>query len=426
MAQAEPTENSAWSEWRVHWRIVLAAAAGVGVCSLHYYALGAFMLPLQEEFGWSRAEISSGLLMTSFGMLIAGPLFGTLADRWSARKLALSGLALYCVALGLLGTVGSSLWSWYCAWAFLALAQGVAGFVVWTLVVASAFNRHRGLALALTMGGTAMASTIAPPLAHAIIAGFGWRVALWSLAAGGFLVAFPLAWRYFHDPRLEKGRPHAAPASRPQLSGLTFPQACKTRQFWQIIVSVAIMSCGVSALIVHLVPMLSDRGATPARAAAMAAMIGPSMFAGRLLSGVLLDRFPGSVVAAAFLLAPAAACRLLLGFDGEGWHGFLVAGLAGFTAGAEVDLIAYIASRYFGMRSYGAIYGLFGGVFAFGSGLAPLLAGAVFDHAGSYAPILSMLTPVMLFASFLMLTLGRYAHQPAPETGASPSAPLHI
>ncbi|MCK9564309.1 MAG: hypothetical protein M0R02_16465, partial [Bacteroidales bacterium] len=161
---------------------------------------------------------------------------------------------------------------------------------------------------------------------------------------------------------------------------------------------------------VHFVPILTDGGADPLSAAGMASLIGIFSIVGRLATGLLLDRFPGHFVGAAACLLPIVASALLL-FDGTNPISQALAAIAlGLTLGAEVDVIAYLATRHFGLRNFGALYGALVMALAMGTAFGPLAAGAVFDHFGSYAEFLILAAGLMTVSAISLLSLG---HPPA-------------
>jgi cyanate permease len=160
----------------------------------------------------------------------------------------------------------------------------------------------------------------------------------------------------------------------------------------------------VAGLIIHLVPMLIDRGMPPARAAGMAASIGLAVIASRVVVGWMFDRFHAPYVAAVFLAMPIGSC-LLLGLGGPVLPAALMLGLA---AGAEVDMLAFFTSRYAAMRNYGATYGVILGVFCLGAALGPMLVGASVDATGGYRAALIASALGLLMVVALVSRLGPY------------------
>jgi MFS family permease len=409
-AQAGP------SEWRAGAWVVLTAAAGVAMSSFIYYSLGAFIKPLQAAFGWSRGEITASLLICNFGSMITVPFYGALADRIGVRRVALFGVVLYCVAICSVGLSGPDRITWYLAWAFVAVVQGSCSFMIWTMAVTSRFDRSRGMALALCACGSGVCSAVLPSIITMLIARFGWRGGYIAMGLFGLVMVMPLAYFFLHDAG-DFGR--RGNKNREGVDGMSVVAAVRTSQFWKLAVTILILSATVSALNIHLQPMFIDRGLSAAKAALVVGMIGPSLIGGRLISGWALDRFAGRWVAAGFILAPVMSYLLLLQASStKAYLMYVITVLNGLACGAEIGLIAFLTSRYFGMKQYGTIYGIIGGVFMFGAGVAPTIAGEIYDATGSYHLLLVTAPILLLLAAILMATLGPY---PASLTATSAS-----
>jgi predicted MFS family arabinose efflux permease len=158
---------------------------------------------------------------------------------------------------------------------------------------------------------------------------------------------------------------------------------------------------------VHFVPILTDRGADPLAAAGIASLVGIFSIFGRLGTGLLLDRFPANWVGATVFLLPILACALLF-FDGaNSFSQGLAAAIFGLTVGAEVDVIAYLVSRHFGLKNFGVFSGAMIGALALGVAFGPLGAGAAFDRYGSYAQFLMLTMVFMAISSIALATLSR-------------------
>lgn len=181
-----------------------------------------------------------------------------------------------------------------------------------------------------------------------------------------------------------------------------------SRGFWLLAFGVCCISLSENGALAHLAPMLNGRGMSLANAALITSILGGSSLAGRLLLGWLLDFLEGSHIAAVSLLFAGAGIYLLahaLTFPAAG----VAALISGLGFGCELDLIPYMLRRYFGLRSFSALYGSVYCVFAIAGGLAPLLLGRFFDATGSYTGILSLFAALTVAAGFVMLALPKYA-----------------
>jgi MFS family permease len=170
----------------------------------------------------------------------------------------------------------------------------------------------------------------------------------------------------------------------------------------------------INGTITHVVALLTDRGIGLALATGALSGTGLALILGRILSGWCLDRFWGPYVAVGFFVLPMVGIATLASGAG-GMAPLLGAALCGLGIGAEVDLMAFFVSRYFGLRDYAKIYGTMFAVFSFGVGVGPALSGSSFDLYRSYTPIF-MVYEIMLAASCaIFLRLGPYPYPAEAE-----------
>lgn len=375
------------------WPLVLAAALaiGVGTMGIGFYSLGLFVKPLQAEYGWSRAAVSGAATFQQFGIFLSAPLVGWLADRWGARPIALASFIATPLALLLLSRTGNSVFAWDALWLLVSLAGAGTTPAIWARIVSLRFDHARGLALGLMLMGTGTAAILAPALLGPIFAQSGWRTAVLVMASATLLVGLPASLLVGTADR---------PASGTRARG----RFEANRQTLMLLLIAFLLGLIVAGLIVHLVPMLVDRGMTAADAAQVAAGVGVAVLVARLVVGYLFDRFHAPYVAALFLLSPVAAALLL-------WNGgpvVLAALMLGLAAGAEVDMLAYFTGRYAALANYGATYGGVLGVFCLGAGLGPMLFGKAYDSLGGYNTALLGSAAVLAVVVALIATLGRY------------------
>lgn len=392
-AMAHGLTSEARRELAAGWPVILAAALaiGVGIMGIGFYSLGLFVQPLQAEFGWSRAEVSGAAASQQFGIFLSAPLVGWLADRWGARPIAIASFMATPVALIALSRVGNSVIAWDVLWLLVSLAGAGTTPAIWARIVSLRFDHSRGLALGLMLMGTGTAAMLAPALLGPILADEGWRTAVLVMAGATLLIGLPASLIVGTADR---------PAPGERLRG----RFEANRQTLTLLAIAFLLGLIVAGLIVHLVPMLVDRGMAQADAARMAAAVGVAVLVARLVVGYLFDRFHAPYVAALFLLSPVIAALLLLGGGPV-----LIAALAlGLAAGAEVDMLAYFTGRYAALRNYGATYGGVLGLFCLGAGLGPMLFGKAYDAFGGYDAALSLSAAALLVVVGMIATLGRY------------------
>ena len=394
-------------EFRRGWPVLVAAALGTafGASPIPFNSAGPFTRPLAEEFGWGRGDIQLALFWFTAAVVLTVPFIGGLADRIGVRKVAIGTLALFGITFAALAFTPASLFAFYLLWVLMGALGGGSTPVTWTRAVNSWFVHNRGLALALTLMGTGVTAAFLPSLATWLIEHYGWRKAFIGISLLPLAVALPVVIWLFREPEAKDAHELIAPPSR---LGVTVGQALRDYRFWVIAVSILFVAIGVGGSITNFQPLLMDRGFQPQEAAKIAGVIGVSVIIGRLLAGVLIDRYWAPLVTLPMLALPALACFLLAQPEVPAFAAILSAMLIGLAAGAETDLVAYLTARYFGLANYGRLYGLQYSVFGFASGISPFLFGKVFDVTGSYQPILYVAAVLFVLGAVALLTLGRY------------------
>jgi len=401
-------------EFRRNWPMLVPSMAGIMLCSINGYSLGVMMAPLEREFGWSRAEISSGMMIVSLIALLAAPAVGLAVDRIGPRRIAIFGVVLFCSALAMLSTATPNILSWWALWVFLAIGNMFVLPTVWTTAINGLFHRHRGKALAVALCGTGVAAAFVPSLVNALVDKWGWRGAYVGLAGIFAAVVLPLVVLFFRGAADGARGPVGHPGMQ---EGVEARDGLRSPPFLKLAGAALLFSVTICALTTTAVPVLLGEGFDAATAAATAGLLGIGSIIGRLGGGVLLDRFNASRVAACSVIAPVITVSILLATENSVTGASIAFFILGLAVGTEVDACAYLAARHFGLKSFGTLFGTVNGLLLFGNGLAPLAAGFVYDVTGTYAIVLWTQIPACLGAAVLFLAMGPYP-QPEPVAGA--------
>ena len=384
------------------WLLVTATlGCGTGASSLLFYSFGIFVEPLQLQFGWTRGEVSSTLFYGSFGLVLAAPLLGWLIDRCGARVVALVAIPCFAAVLVLISRFAGTLPMFYALFFLTTVLGSGTTPILYTRVVAGHFNTARGLALGITLAGPGTAAMLLPPFMLETITDHGWRHGFEVLAV---LAISPwlLVWCWLD----RTGRRTSGMSARTELTGMNRRAALRTRAFWTIVLGVGAVSIGCSSLVVHLVPMLRDAGLAAPQAARIASIIGIGVILGRVGIGWAIDRLFAPYVAATIFAVTAGGCALLA-TDGAS-QAPIAAFLIGFALGAEVDLLAYLTSRYFGLRYYGFLYAMVYAFFWIGIALGPAITGQLYDAFGDYQIALWMIVLMLILGAAASLSLPRF------------------
>lgn len=397
-------------EWRQNWPVVASAMAGLAAAHSHLYSMGVMIAPLESEFGWSRAKITSGLFIISMILFPLSPVLGAAIDRFGPRRIALSGILIYCLAVASLSLTQQSIWSWWLLWVFVGLGALFLTPTVWVTAITSLYSSSRGLALACLLSATGFMSFSGPLVTYFLVDNFGWRMAYVLWGAISATISIPLLFFFFSSAK-DKRRTGAAVADHYDIvaqNGVSFREAVGSISFVKLAIAGPVMAVVFTAFIVNIVPILSYSGIGTATAAAIAGVTGIAQIIGRLSSGYLIDRFDARHVGAIVVLFPVIAVGLLILFGGSAFFALVAVFFFGLAAGSELDVLAYLSSRIFGARNFGAIFGAIMGMAALGGGIGPILGNMVYDHSNSYAALLWAIIPLCLLSSYSFFSLGAY------------------
>jgi MFS family permease len=411
--------NPTRSEFRLGGKPLAAALLGVtcGASPIPFNVLPLVMGPMHSEFGWDFAAISAG--MTIFGIIasLMSPVYGAMADKLGVRPVALSSLFAFGLVFGAFWFMPGSLTGYYLFWAVLGIVGIGSTPVTWSRAISMWFSKNRGLALGIMLLGTSFAGMLVPQIAQAVISVGGWRLAFPVLALLPLFIALPVGLAWFREPRPEE-QPAGISDASGKVIGLSLREAARGYRFWVLFTSIALAAFAYAGAHIHMAQIVQLHGFGAGTAASVMGVVAMGILAGRLIVGLLFDRFWAPGVAFPALLLPAMACVLLMGSSTALL--LLLAGgfLLGFAAGTESDVIAFLAARYFGMAHYGRIYGVLYMPFGIFSAISPMVYGAVRDATGSYDPVLMLSMGLFAGGGALLLLLGRY-----PDLATRASAP---
>lgn len=388
-------KSNSHGEWARSWPLPLVAMLGITGPAAYIYSSGVFMEPMIEEFGWTRTQFSSALTVQMLLGLVFGPLAGRVVDRVGPRRYLLAGIIPFAFSLSLFGLSDGAMWKWWLFAALLSLTSAMVSPVAWVAGVVKSFDRSRGLALAIAVAGIGVATAVWPMIAAAVAGGLGWRFAYPAIALGWAALTLPLTFAFFRP--VEAVETLHAPEPVPPLGPVL-----RTRAFWGLLGAGGFFASVSLGLIVHLVPILRERGLDLETAASFVGILGAFSILGRLGTGFLIDRFPIRPLAVIAFCMPLVVISLLLAGGSSVPVLMLASALIGLAAGAETDVVTYLTSRKFDRRLFGSVYALFQTGFAIFASLGPLLAGAIFDMTGTYNNYLLAVVPIVIAAAALI------------------------
>lgn len=398
------------------WYVALACGIGLacGLATVLTYTFGIFVLPLQQSFGWTQTEIFTALFLAVIAITFVAPIFGQLVDRLGARRVILVGLVLQAALIASFYYQNENILSFYARYIGLSILGVGTTHIAFTRIIALWFDRRRGLALGITLAGVGIGGFIWPILSQWAIDSFGWRSAYLVIAATIVSVGCSVMLLVVRDSPQSVGllpdgdaKGSNAATSKDSAYGVTLKEALTTAHFWIMLVVFLFIGLAVTSIQVHLVPLLVARGVSAMQAANALSVLAVALIFGRIGAGWLMDRFFAPRVAIAFLLGPIVAI-FLLAAGASGILAFVAGILTGLAAGAEVDVTAYLTSRYFGLRYFSSIYAWYYSAYSLGAGLGPLLTANAVDRFGGYTQILYVHAALLAIAALLLTRLPRF------------------
>ena len=376
----------------------LFMSAGIGATHTVFFKW------ISGDFGWSRTSFSTVLsINVILGSLVA-PVWGRLVDRKGARIVVPIGVVLVGSSLLLLSTM-QSLFQAYLFYILLAVSAGGITLIPISSAISQWFVRRRGMAMGITLAGVSIGGMALAPLAGWIVNSFGWRtgyrlygVAIWILLIP--LLLFILR-RHPRDlgllpdgdvPR-EPSRIETAPDisdRKPDVSvdkpeDLSLKQAIKTPTFWLIAVGFLLPMFAGRALLIHLVPILTDSGISAKTSASVYGLTVGLSIVGRLGFGYAADKFSirGLFAICYFIEAVGIFCLLGLGSLGNAaLIGFVI--IFGMSFGGGMSLSPLLIGKCFGITFMGEIFGALGIAAMLGGAVGPIFAGNIYDRFGNY------------------------------------------
>ena len=389
------------------WAVVAAAFAVLFLAYGLQFSYGLFVTGMAADLGLTRAQTALPYSVYVFGYMILSLVTGRATDSHGPRVVIAIGAALLGLGWGASAFVHAG-WQLYLTLGVIAALGMSVTWVPCNATVARWFIRRRGTAVGLASSGTSFGNFLVPLLAALMVAAWGWRIALCTLAIGCAVSMLVAAQFMRRDPESAGQWPDgdAAPVHAAAMSGMTLREAMRTDAFVLLTMIYVLTWLVVFVPFVHAVAMAEDLGFSKVQGASVLSAIGIGGIGGRLSAGLILDR-AGPVAAliaifclqiASFLVFAGAASLPML---------WLAAILFGFAYGGGVTVLAPLCTALFGRAHVAAIVGTLFALTALPSALGPWLAGWLFDVTGGYRAVLLLASAVNVLALLTCLLLAR-------------------
>ncbi len=394
------------------WWIVLASG-GIQLLSsmLWMQSYGAYMVLLQAEFHWSKTLVSGAFAMTRVESGILGPLQGWLVDRFGPRAMLRIGIVMFGSGFMALSQINTII-TFYLAFAMIAVGSSLGGFATVMVAIVSWFNKNRAKAISVSQMGFS-AGGLSVPLVIVALELYGWRVTAFSSGVLVLLLGLPLAQivRHRPEPYGEVQDGYTAFGNNGDQSSepvdperdYTAREAMRTRAFWLLSVGHASALLTVSAIMVHLVPHLTEGlGYTLTQAGGVVALMTACQMCGQLLGGYMGDLLEKRFICIACMLGHATGL-LLLAYASSLSMVISFALMHGLAWGMRGPLVVALRADYFGPSSFGTIMGFSSLIVMFGMSSGALIAGLMADISGNYQSGFTLLAVAAFLGSFCFL-----------------------
>ena len=416
--------------------------------------VGIWVTALEEEFGWSRAQLTGAFSMAQFQGSLVGPLMGYMIDKLGPRRMVFLGLAVTGVGF-IVFSQTTNLVTFYISYALIMLGISAGSWLPMMTALNKWFNRKRGTAMGLAGEGSFLGGLVLVPiLAWSVTpANYGWSTtALW-IGVVFLAVSWPLSKFIRNQPedygQLPDGdkpigdtvaeapsspapsnastrpqpnqspvAPVAAGRARATVLNFTARQAMRTRAFWFITFGHALSSMLIATLTVHMVPLLTDQGMSLQTAAYVWAVLMAAGAVFQLLGGYLSDHYPRNRILFIFAALQAAGF-ILAAFVHSLPMAILFALVYGAGFGGRVPITTAIRGDYFGNRAFATITGISMAPLYIFMLAAPLFAAFMFDSSGTYTTSFLILGGLGSLSGFLFLFAKKPLSLPPDRSGSA-------
>ena len=391
------------------WVIVACGALMTCVAIGSMFSLAVFLQPMSAETGWSRAGISSAMTLDFLVMGVAGFGWGALSDRIGPRPVVLAGAILLGLAL-VLASGATSLIQFQLTYGMMVGLAAGAFFAPMIAAATDWFTDNRSLAVSLVSAGMGVAPMTISPFARWLISTYDWRTAMMVIGMMAWVLLIP-AGLFVRRASAAKAAPSPAPALLSAAPAITAMEAFRSPQFIVLAVTFFLCCAAHSGPIFHMVSYAIGCGIAPFVAVSIYSLEGLSGLGGRLVFGLLADRFGAKPVLITGLLLQAAtiACYLFASRLGQF---YALSFVFGTVYGGTMPLYAVLARESFGQRVMGTVFGALTMASAVGMSFGPWAGGRIFDAFNSYMWLYIGASAVALAAVAVA-----FAFSPRPQGG---------
>ncbi len=410
-----------------YWIVLAAFVTQFVAVGLQNYIIGAFLIPMTEEFSWTRAEFTAS---RSIGQMVAaftGFAIGSWIDRYGGRPFILIGMLILSASLFSLGSVQTLTQWWIVNGIILTVGAAMIGNLVVNVTLGKWFVEHRGRAVAIAAMGVSMAGILLPPVSTWLVDVFGWRTAWQVLGVAAALLTLPAGLVVRRAPedyalnpdgktneQMESGEGDAARLDF--ASSLTRAQAVRTGRFYWLVLAFGLFQISITVMLLQTIPFMTDAGYSRLVAASMISLTSIPAFISKPFWGYYIDRYSARLLAALGAAITGVALIIIVlsvkaKLDALAYAGFLLMGLGW---GGLIPLQEVIWASFFGRRYLGAVRSM-AMPFSFAmSSAGPVLAAWHYDRFGNYDNAFLLMAVCNLASAVLLLVISDKRPVPGP------------
>jgi sugar phosphate permease len=378
------------------------------------------IVPLEHEFGWSVASISSAVAVNIFLYGLMGPFAVAIMERFGLRRTVCGAMLLLAVGVAST-TLMRTTWQMTLLWGILVGAgTGMVANVLGATVSNRWFVRHRGLVMGMLTASSATGQLIFLPILASLAVHMGWRWVSVTVALAA-LAMVPLAGLLLRDRPADLGLPPLGEtAVRPAVLSTVHPvrravtalfAGFRSRDFWLLSGSFFVCGASTNGLVgTHLIPACIDHGIAEVTAASLLAAMGLFDLAGTTMSGWLTDRFDSRKLLAWYYgLRGLSLMFLPYAFDYNVYGLSLFAVFYGLDWIATVPPTVRLAGQAFGEENAPLMFGWIAASHQVGAAAAAMAAGLLRTRTGTYFDAFLLAGLLCLGAALMVLFIGRAA-----------------
>jgi len=409
----------------------LTLIVGAGVRSVP----SVLIVPLEHEFGWSRATISFAVSVNLLLYGLIGPFAAGFINLYGPRRIMLLAFTLVAAGVASTALVMKTSWQLTLLWGVLVgSGTGLTALVLGATIVHSWFHKHRGLIIGILTASTATGQLLFLPLLAHVIETRGWRSAV-SIVVVVLLAMLPIIFIFMRDRPAGAVRPYGLsadePAPAPTPAGNPFSTALsalrlglRSRDFWLLAGSFFICGASTNGLIgTHLVPACMDHGIPEVQAAGLLAVMGIFDLFGTTASGWLSDRFSNRWLLFTYYgLRGLSLLFLPSAFQLETHRLSLFAVFYGLDWIATVPPTVALTARAFGREKVGIMFGWIVASHQIGAALAAWGAGFIRTSEGAYDHAFFISGSLCVLTAAGVLLIGRGRRDAAANSSPFPSS----